>query len=129
MADGTRWWIRMLKHTFSIFAGIVLLFALIFNACFVLKYANSDLGSALHALYQVASETSALYTLVAAFITRQKIIDVFDKYQKIFNLSKYFGFSFRKFYFSISFQQTRPKIRTGISNVRIPKMKESLDTH
>lgn len=77
------------KQIFSLTAAIILLFALIFNASFVVKYAKGDLASALHALYQVASETSVLYTFVAAYISRHRIVDVFNKYQQIFDTSKH----------------------------------------
>lgn len=88
VAEGTDSRLKFAKKVFSIAAGIILLFALIFNASFVVKYAKTDFASALHALYQVASETSALYTLVAAYISRHRIVDVFNKYQKIFDSSK-----------------------------------------
>lgn len=88
VAEGTDRRMKVIQKVFSITAGIILLFALIFNASFVIKYARTDLASALHALYQVASETSVLYTFIAAYISRQRIVDVFNKYQQIFDARK-----------------------------------------
>lgn len=97
IAEGTDSRMKATKQVFSITAGLILIFALIFNTSFVIKYAKTDLASALHALYQVASETSVLYTFVAAYISRHRIVDVFNKYQQIFDSSKvecYYSYSF-----------------------------------
>lgn len=69
-------------------AFLLLILGNVASVLFVLKFVSVDLKLSLFALYQIFAISSILYLMIAAFILRHKIHDIFAMLQEIYCESK-----------------------------------------
>lgn len=88
------------KLVFIIFATAVFVCALSVvpaSIAFGIKYASTDPGSSLHALFHIAGHSAMSYAIIIGFVLRHKITDIFEQLDRIYSKCGYsfeFGFVF-----------------------------------
>lgn len=81
-------WIKLKYISFSISAIGVVFLGNISSYIFIGKYLKINLVDSLYACLQSAGFTTALLTLLTAFIQRNKIMNIFNDFQNFYDSSK-----------------------------------------
>lgn len=87
----TPWSIKLRRHIIVIIMIILLMFGWISSVVFIIKYVKVDLRNALYAIFQIAAEFSASYTLLTAYIQPGSSLTVFLKFKNIRENCKIFS--------------------------------------
>lgn len=78
-SESSSWRIRLKRLIILLFLFVCLLFGWSTSVIFIIKYRKSDLRSALYAVFQVAGEFSANFTVFIACVFPQLIKNIFIK--------------------------------------------------
>lgn len=81
-------WNKAINITFSIAILTIQLSIFTASALFFIKFIESDFENSLYALFQVAAAISGIYTIFAAFLLRNKILWILNKYQSVYERNK-----------------------------------------
>lgn len=82
----SKWW--ELAHgvvTFGLCAGFFS--EVIGSATYIVKYLATDSTGSLHALFQMSSQTALSYVVVNGFISRHKILMIFEQLANLYKQS------------------------------------------
>lgn len=87
----SKWW--KLAHgvvTFGLCTGFFS--EVIGSATYIIKNLSTDSIGSLHALFQMSSQTALSYVVVNGFISRHKILNIFDQLTDLYKKSMYNSF-------------------------------------
>lgn len=80
---GTRWYIRVCYQALAVVLTIFLIFGCVSSIVYIVQYLKTDLQSALYAVFQVAAEFSAFYTMIMVCLNPNATLAVFLKLNHI----------------------------------------------
>lgn len=79
---------KLISYLLSAFILIFESLAMVGSVLFVIVFVKNDLENSLYALFQSFALGSVIYTLISAYVVRDDIMDIFDKFQQISYASK-----------------------------------------
>lgn len=80
---GTRLYIRVCYQASAVVLIIFLIFGCVSSIVYIIEYLKTDLQSALYAIFQVAAEFSAFYTMIMVCMNPNSTLTVFLKLNHI----------------------------------------------
>lgn len=79
IVDDTSWIVRRRNRLFLFIIVAFLCYGLVTSLCFIIEFIETDLESALFAVFQVAAEFSTLYTVSITCIFSHSVRNFFNK--------------------------------------------------
>lgn len=86
--ETTPLWKQVLILIFGIIIPTSVLWGFAASFVYVLKFANVDLEESVKTVFQIAAYVNVSYMMIIAFLKRDKIINIFNRFQHIYDNSK-----------------------------------------
>lgn len=81
--EATSWNFRLFRRILFAIIMFCLTFGWVSSIDFIIKYLETDLQSALYAIFQIAAEFSAFYTVFVTYLNRKTVLTSFIKFKEI----------------------------------------------
>lgn len=82
-SEATPWFIKVRRLALVVTMLILLSFGWVSSIVFIILYFQTDLRSALYAIFQIAAEFSAWYTVIVTFTNPKLVQRVILKFRKV----------------------------------------------
>lgn len=99
MTDKANLWKRTMVFMLGLATTLSQILGLLSSVVYVSKYATVDLEDSAKTIFQIAAYTNTSYTLTAAFLKRNQMLQIINKFQRIYDASMLFHTAFEKKYF------------------------------
>lgn len=89
ISDERQGWRKVLSISLGIIFLASLIFALIASILFAMENITSDFEGTLYAIFQIGASNIGIQTMIIPRTHRHKIMNVLNKFQKVYDQSKY----------------------------------------
>lgn len=96
-------WKKLLMLAFGIIVPVSVWSGLLASIVYVSKYAHVDLVESVKTVFQIAAYANVSYMLTTAFLKQQSIIDVFKRFQDIYDSSELLSITIHESFVGICF--------------------------
>lgn len=101
LAHKANLWKRMTVFILGFVATLSQILALLTSVVYVSKYATVDLEDSAKTIFQIAAYVNSSYLMCAAFLKRNQMLQVVDKFQRIYDASMFFDTDFQQSVFVV----------------------------
>lgn len=95
LIDEASMWKRMTVFILGFATTLSQILALVTSIVYVSKYATVDLEDSAKTIFQIAAYANSSYLMCVAFLKRNQMLHIVNKFQLIYNASMFFGTDFR----------------------------------